>query len=430
MMNKMQEYSYLMSLMLLWPLQSLQTTNAFSVHTTTSIPSLNHYNGATCTTNNPNSIHSNIHKHNHDHTRQSTRIITTTSALHADNNDYNDNIDANTWTSSNIPPINEQDDWEETVSSRQDGSMWSSFESNDDDDDDDSSTTNNNNNKDAAAADEDEELDDGEQWLDAIAAISQQEIEFINEEADRADKVRQMQEWGFSSESISSTLGVAVDDTLEVDPENVVYEQFKEETAKTGFGMYLDDEEDLELVESHTKVQKDEETGDPVRTQMVYVDEHTCIGCTNCAMVAQSTFFMESGLGRARVFNQWGDDDETIQIAIETCPVDCIHYVPYDELVRLEVERRDQNINFKARLVNQQEYGGNSIVAGFTAPQQISGNMGSRCNNCPSRGCKDCPMYGVGKNPYFEKKEQERKEKAARRRMKKRMEDSDRSAEL
>ena len=158
--------------------------------------------------------------------------------------------------------------------------------------------------------------------------------------------------------------------------------------------------------------------------------EHACIGCTNCAMVAQSTFFMESGLGRARVFNQWGDDDETIQIAIETCPVDCIHYVPYEELVRLEIERRDQNINFKARLVNQQEYGGNSIVGGFTAPQKISGNMGSRCNNCPSRGCKNCPMYGVGKNPYFEQKEKERKEKAARRRMKKRMEDSDRTAEL
>jgi hypothetical protein len=58
---------------------------------------------------------------------------------------------------------------------------------------------------------------------------------------------------------------------------------------------------------------------------------------------------MEDELGRARVFEQWGDDDETIQIAIETCPVDCIHYVPYDELVRLEIGRRDQNINFKGK---------------------------------------------------------------------------------
>ncbi len=82
------------------------------------------------------------------------------------------------------------------------------------------------------------------------------------------------------------------------------------------------------------------------------------------------------------------DDDETIAIAIKTCPVDCIHYVPYDELKRLEIERRNQNINFKARLVNQGEYrsgagyqakyGGGAL---FTDQQVISGNMGSRCNN-------------------------------------------------
>jgi hypothetical protein len=113
--------------------------------------------------------------------------------------------------------------------------------------------------------------------------------------------------------------------------------------------------------------------------------------------VAQSTFFMEQELGRARVFQQWGDDEETIQIAIETCPVDCIHYVPYDELKKLEIERRDQNINFKSRLVNSGDYGGGGGAgsyggsSAYTAPQKISGNMKPRCNNCPSRGCKNCP---------------------------------------
>ena len=102
---------------------------------------------------------------------------------------------------------------------------------------------------------------------------------------------------------------------------------------------------------------------------------------------------MEQEHGRARVFDQWGDDDETIAIAIETCPVDCIHYVPYDELKSLEIERRGQNINFKARLVNQGEFGGGTAggATAFTGPQKISGNMGSRCNNCPTRGCKNCP---------------------------------------
>ena len=68
-------------------------------------------------------------------------------------------------------------------------------------------------------------------------------------------------------------------------------------------------------------------------------------------MIAQSTFFMQQDHGRARVFQQWGDDDETIQIAIKTCPVDCIHYVSYDELVQLEIDRRTQNINPKVRFL-------------------------------------------------------------------------------
>ena len=152
-------------------------------------------------------------------------------------------------------------------------------------------------------------------------------------------------------------------------------------------------------------------------------------------MIAQSTFFMNEEHGRARVFQQWGDDEETIQIAIETCPVDCIHYVPYSELVSLEIDRRRQNINPKGRLVSQAE-NGNSLshrVGGpnaFTAPQKISGNMGSRCNNCPSRGCRDCPMFGVGKNPEYERKERERLEKRERRRLQEMREEQRKTADL
>lgn len=128
------------------------------------------------------------------------------------------------------------------------------------------------------------------------------------------------------------------------------------------------------------------------------------------------------------------DDAETIEVAIQTCPVDCIHYVPYDELKRLEIERRGQNINNKARLVNQSEntgsqarYGGGAM---FTEQQIISGNMGSRCNNCPSRGCKNCPMFGVGLNPEFQKRENMRLEKKAKAEMKKKMESQNKRAEL
>eukprot|EP00960_Hanusia_phi_P060758 764615-Hanusia_phi.AAC.1 len=61
--------------------------------------------------------------------------------------------------------------------------------------------------------------------------------------------------------------------------------------------------------------------GEPALDRFVYVDEATCIGCTNCAtvneeeqtkgseeknplQVARSTFFMEQSYGRARAFRQ------------------------------------------------------------------------------------------------------------------------------
>lgn len=40
-----------------------------------------------------------------------------------------------------------------------------------------------------------------------------------------------------------------------------------------------------------------------------------------------------------------------VREAILTCPVDCIHYVDWPELTRLEAERAGVDINFKARLV-------------------------------------------------------------------------------
>ena len=263
--------------------------------------------------------------------------------LYSDADDYNDNVyDPNRWISTDEQESLADGSWEETLARREDGSLWSSFESSDDDSEISASAS------DSSSVD----IDDGEEaWLDSLQNIAAEEINFMTKEADRADKARQMEEMGFSSESISATLGVAVDEDLESDKENPLFEAFKEETAKTGFGQVVDDDIDMETVESHSQVEWDEEADEPVRSQHVYVDEVTCIGCTNCAMIAGSTFFMEGEHGRARVFQQWGDDDETIAVAIQTCPVDCIHYVPYDELKRLEIERRKQNINFKARYV-------------------------------------------------------------------------------
>ncbi|MDJ0620998.1 MAG: ferredoxin [Calothrix sp. MO_192.B10] len=84
------------------------------------------------------------------------------------------------------------------------------------------------------------------------------------------------------------------------------------------------------------------ELGGILRQTGVYVDEITCIGCKHCAHVARNTFYIEPDYGRSRVVRQDGDPEEVIQEAIDTCPVDCIHWVDYTELKKLEEERQYQ----------------------------------------------------------------------------------------
>lgn len=86
------------------------------------------------------------------------------------------------------------------------------------------------------------------------------------------------------------------------------------------------------------------ELGGVVRQKGVYVDEITCIGCKHCAHVARNTFYIEPDYGRSRVIRQDGDSEEIIEEAIQTCPVDCIHWVDYTELNKLEQERQYQVI--------------------------------------------------------------------------------------
>lgn len=69
----------------------------------------------------------------------------------------------------------------------------------------------------------------------------------------------------------------------------------------------------------------------------VFVDEITCIGCGKCARVCPSNFIIEgSKYGRARVISQEIQDPVDIEIAIESCPVDCIHWVSTPQLSLLE----------------------------------------------------------------------------------------------
>ena len=84
--------------------------------------------------------------------------------------------------------------------------------------------------------------------------------------------------------------------------------------------------------------------GGQLRERAVWVDESVCIGCRYCSHVATNTFVIEPFLGRSRVIRQDGDSTQLIQEAIETCPVDCIHWVDFEKLDRLREELEQMNI--------------------------------------------------------------------------------------
>lgn len=166
--------------------------------------------------------------------------------------------DSNTWKSVDGDGKSSED-WQELLRKKKNGSFWSDFEPSVDDDEQDTEVT--------SASSTAVLFDETETWLDTLASIQAEEVEFNLREADRADKVRQMQEWGFESRTIASALDVAVEEQNE---EVRGMQDYREAS-------YLDIE-DLTVIESHTKVPKDPETNEPIRSQAVYVDEHACIG--------------------------------------------------------------------------------------------------------------------------------------------------------
>jgi len=118
-------------------------------------------------------------------------------------------------------------------------------------------------------------------------------------------------------------------------------------------------------IPSHMKVELDED-GEPKGLRFVNVDELECIGCTNCATVAKQTFFMEDEAGRARVFSQGTDDPELVEEAIDTCPVDCISYVSFEDLVILESEREGL-FGDEGQFIDQRTIGFRGVSDGYAS---------------------------------------------------------------
>ena len=105
---------------------------------------------------------------------------------------------------------------------------------------------------------------------------------------------------------------------------------------------FIDDINVENLAAFHEYIESDDISGfEPVlggelREKAVWVDESACIGCQYCVHVATNTFIVDEDLGRARVIHQNGDDIEVVQEAMDTCPVDCMHWVDFEDLDKLE----------------------------------------------------------------------------------------------
>jgi ferredoxin len=60
-------------------------------------------------------------------------------------------------------------------------------------------------------------------------------------------------------------------------------------------------------------------------TREVFVDQDACIGCGLCASVVPEVFRLNDD-GVSEVYDQAGADESRIQEAIDSCPVNCIHW--------------------------------------------------------------------------------------------------------
>ena len=57
----------------------------------------------------------------------------------------------------------------------------------------------------------------------------------------------------------------------------------------------------------------------------VFVDQQICIGCGLCVSIVPEVFRLNDA-GVSEVLNQAGASEAKIQEAIDSCPVNCIHW--------------------------------------------------------------------------------------------------------
>ena len=58
----------------------------------------------------------------------------------------------------------------------------------------------------------------------------------------------------------------------------------------------------------------------------VFIDVDECIGCQSCVELCPEVFEYDEDSEKAVVIKPEGGPQECIEEAIETCPVECIHW--------------------------------------------------------------------------------------------------------
>lgn len=56
------------------------------------------------------------------------------------------------------------------------------------------------------------------------------------------------------------------------------------------------------------------------------IETEDCVGCGSCVEICPEIFVLNESLEKAQVVNPDGCPEEKVNEAIETCPVNCIHW--------------------------------------------------------------------------------------------------------
>lgn len=141
-------------------------------------------------------------------------------------------------------------------------------------------------------------------------------------------------------------------------------------------------------------------------TNLVFIDEDSCIGCRLCVNIAPDSFLMMES-GRARTFVQRLGVD--VNDAVNSCPVSCMHRVSFQELSRCETARDD--VDGSGNDYSPPHHGGHIPLhvarrdSDRNRRTSLYHTLRAKCvtqSTCPQRGCYDCPSYpNPGENPHF-----------------------------